>query len=102
MKATLLQYKKDIYPDGSIAETIIWQLPASTRHRPHGYKYRINYCSADGKTRVRYDNKLEKGDHKHIYETELPYEFESLEKLLSDFYKDVEMVRRWLWQKREE
>lgn len=96
VRAKLLRHKKAIYPDGSITETVIWQLPESAIQRPHGYKYRLNYCTADGKTQVRFDNKTGKGDHKHIYEKELAYEFESLEKLLSDFYKDVEIVRKWM------
>jgi len=93
MKAILLRQKKVVYPDGSIAEIVVWQLPQPSPDRPHGYKYRLNYCTADGTTRVRYDNETGKGDHKHIDRTELPYEFESLEKLFQDFANDVNRAR---------
>ncbi|HEY9788016.1 MAG TPA: DUF6516 family protein [Candidatus Obscuribacterales bacterium] len=82
MKATLLRQKKVVYPDESIAEIVVWQLPQPSPDRPHGYKYRLNYCTADGTTHVKYDNETSKGDHKHIDNAELPYEFESLEKLV--------------------
>jgi len=93
MKATLLRHKKVVYPDGAIVEYAVWQLPKASAERPHGYKYRLNYSGADGATRVRYDNELQKGDHKHIDGTELPYIFESLEKLFEDFARDVKNAR---------
>ncbi len=53
------------FPDGSVISIIIWELPKATRERPHGYKYRLSYCTSNGATLLRYDNKLGKGDHKH-------------------------------------
>ena len=38
---------------------------------------------------VRYDNERGKGDHKEVREIETAYEFESVEKLISDFFADV-------------
>ena len=94
MKARLLRQKKVIYPDLCFADIIVWQLPKTTLERPHGYKYRLNYCTADGTTLVRYDNEIGKAGHKHIGGVELPYKFQSLEKLFRDFYKDVGRARR--------
>ena len=94
MKATLLRQKKVVYPDGAIAQIVVWKLPQTSSTRPHGYKYRLNYCTADGTTRVRYDNETGKGDHKHINETEQSYNFESLDKLFQDFANDVNRARR--------
>jgi hypothetical protein len=94
MEATLLRDKKVVYPDGSIAQIVVWKLPQTSPQRPHGYKYRLNYCTADGITRVRYDNETGKGDHKHINDSELPYKFESLDKLFQDFADDVSRARR--------
>ena len=37
-----------------------------------------------------YDNERGKGDHKHVGEIEEEYVFESLERLLADFRRDVE------------
>jgi hypothetical protein len=39
--------------------------------------------------RVRYDNERGKGDHRHIRGEELTYQFQSVERLLDDFERDV-------------
>ncbi len=89
MKATAIKRRKYPFSDGSIAEIVVWQLPNPTPERPHGLKYRLNYSLPDGTTAVRFDNELGKSDHKHIQGVEYPYKFESLEKLLADFRKEV-------------
>ena len=89
MKASLIEDSKISYPDGSIMEMVIWQLPGLTRERPHGFKYRLNYSLPNGKTLCRYDNETRKGDHKHILEKELPYKFSSLQQLIIDFRADI-------------
>ena len=89
MKAQLHTQIKQQFPDGSILSIIIWLLPEKEAERPHGYKYRLNYFRSDGKTVVRYDNERRKGEHKHIWETETDYRFESLDKLIRDFFADV-------------
>lgn len=83
---TRIKYK---LVDGSTISIVIWLLPAKTQERKHGYKYRLNYSANDGTTIVRYDNETGKGDHKHIGEIETVYEFESIEKLVNDFFSDV-------------
>jgi len=89
MKATAIKRRKYLFPDGSVAEIVVWQLPHPTSERPHGLKYRLNYSLPDGTTAVRFDNELNKGDHVHIHGVERPYKFESLERLLADFRKAV-------------
>jgi hypothetical protein len=89
MKAKLVADNKISYPDGSVLEMVIWQLPAPTVDRPHGYKYRLNYSLPDGTTLCRYDNETRKGDHKHIKEIEQPYTFSSLQQLIADFRVDI-------------
>lgn len=49
----------------------------------------LPYSRSDGTTVVPYDNERTQGDHKHIGETQTDYEFESVEKLVSDFFADV-------------
>jgi len=88
MKAVLLRSLKKVYPDGTIVEMVLWQLPDNTGDRPHGLKYRF-YCGRRGQCIVRYDNESGKGDHVHYGETEQPYVFESPEKLMMDFLNDV-------------
>lgn len=67
---------------------VVWQLPRPTADRSHGYKYRL-YCGRAGRCLVRYDNETGKGDHVHEDDTERPYCFVSLEKLIADFEADV-------------
>jgi hypothetical protein len=43
---------------------------------------------------VGYDNERGKGDHRHIREREMPYRFESPEKLIADFLADVEEAQK--------
>lgn len=93
-KAKLQLRSKLVYPDGSVQELVIWQLSATTADRPHGFKYRCYYGSADGKCLVRYDNEFGKGDHVHLGGMVRSYVFESIERLLADFDRDVARVRK--------
>lgn len=81
--------KKIKFPDGSIVEAVIWELPEPTEERPHGFKYRLNYSAPDGTTLVRYDNELGKGEHKHFGDEETGYTFQNTDALLDDFWRDV-------------
>jgi len=45
---------------------------------------------------LRYDNEAGKGDHKHIGNSEVPYHFIDMDKLLDDFWCDVENWSRKL------
>lgn len=75
--------------DGSIIEMVIWQLPAPTKDKPHGYKFRLTYCLPGGTVLVRFDNHTGKTDHKHIKDKEIPYTFTTPEQVVTDFLKDV-------------
>ena len=88
-KAKKIEERKIGLPDGSILEINIWQLPAATAERPHGFKYRLQYCLPDTTTLIRYDNKANKGDHKHIREHEFSYKFTTKEQLVKDFLADI-------------
>ncbi|HSW83848.1 MAG TPA: DUF6516 family protein [Usitatibacter sp.] len=76
---------------------VLWQLPRTTRDRPHGIKYRL-YLGRDGRTLVRYDNEAGKGDHRHVGadEAEMPYCFSSIDRLLEDFRLECEQLG-WRW-----
>lgn len=89
MKATLLARSKEVRDDGSIVEVVIWSLPEPLPPSQHGFKYRL-FCGRHGEDRVRYDNERGKGDHRHVNGKELAYVFESLDKLLDDFERDVQ------------
>jgi hypothetical protein len=73
---------------------VLWKLPRPTTERPHGFKYRLHYNSADGHPLVRYDNETGKGDHRHLGSHEERYHFQSVEVLVDDFLRDIDQVRR--------
>jgi hypothetical protein len=107
MPAKLLYRQKFLYPDGAIREMVLWQLPRSTKDRPHGLKYRLYYGLPDGTCMVRYDNETGKGDHRHEGDREEQYAFTDVETLVADFLADIARVRRgkhderdqdWYWQ----
>ncbi|MGE5793952.1 MAG: DUF6516 family protein [Bacteroidota bacterium] len=78
-------------------EMVLWQLPTVTPDRPHGLKYRL-YLGRGGKTLVRYDNETGKGDHRHVGadETEEPYAFTTVERLIADFRAEC-IALGWRW-----
>lgn len=88
MKAILIYSRKEVRPDGTIIQAVIWQLPATSAERSHGLKYRL-YCGQGGQCLVRYDNEAGKGDHRHYGGREESYQFASFDQLLDDFYADV-------------
>lgn len=90
-EATLLEDFKIKYDEG-IVETVIWLVPISTEH-PHGLKYRLHFGNYIGDCIIRYDNKSGKGDHRHIGTRQEKYVFTTLEKLLQDFWSDVNNAR---------
>lgn len=75
--------------DGSIIAMVIWKLPAPTKDKPHGYKFRLTYCLPDGTVLVCFDNHTGKPDHKHIQGKEFPYMFTTPEQVVTDFLKDI-------------
>jgi hypothetical protein len=92
MKATQYANQKIKLPDGSLVSVVIWQLPEPSDEQPHGLKYRLNYCTADGATLIRYDNEKGKGDHKHIGNEQESYTFKGIGTLLDDFWRDVDEI----------
>ncbi len=91
MKAKNVIDLKEKYADGKIVQLIVWQLPEPIPGSSHSFKYRL-YCGRSGKCIVRYDNERGKGDHKHMGDEEVEYNFISLEQLITDFMQDVERL----------
>jgi len=72
----------------------IWKVPISEDY-PESLKY--SYYLVSEKTKqilVGYDNHPPKGHHRHWQGREEPYEFESMEKLETDFYQAVDEILR--------
>jgi len=88
MAAQLITRFKNVNPDGSILELVVWKVPAPVPPTDHGFKYRAVYV-LDGQRIVGFDNERGKGDHCHLDGQELPYNFTSVEQLVEDFIAAV-------------
>jgi hypothetical protein len=93
MKAVLLMDERHVLAEDAFVEIVVWQVPHPVRRSAHRVKYRLALVVA-GECVLRYDNEAGKGDHRHLGEVEMPYEFRGPEQLLTDFWADVETWRR--------
>lgn len=93
MKAEALAHERHIIAEDAFAEIVVWRIPSPLKGSKHRFKYRLALIVA-GACVLRYDNETGKGDHRHAGETEAPYTFSSHEKLLADFWADVETWRQ--------
>ncbi|MBK1703889.1 hypothetical protein CKO40_04845 [Halochromatium glycolicum] len=89
MPAKAVYRKKEQFANGLLIEVVIWQLSEPMPGCAHPFKYRL-YAGHDGNCIVRYDNERGKGDHKHICDTEVAYQFVGIDQLLADFIRDLD------------
>ncbi|MDR5759934.1 DUF6516 family protein [Caballeronia sp. LZ035] len=89
----ILGERHELSPD-SLVEMKIWQVPVPVPGCSHSWKYRLAFVARHVCV-LRYDNERRKGDHRHFTNTESPYEFLSLNRLLADFRMDMEILQRW-------
>jgi hypothetical protein len=92
MKVELLFEQRVDFEDGAILEMVLWHVPSPVPPSAHRLKYSLFY-GRPGAREVCYDNELGKGDHRHFRGTETAYAFTSVERLIADFWSDVERVR---------
>jgi hypothetical protein len=92
MKAELLFQQRVEYDDDAIVEMVLWRVPLPVPPSKHGLKYSLFY-GRPGVREVGYDNERGKGDHRHFQGVETPYEFRSVEQLMTDFWFDVHGLR---------
>ena len=90
MVAELLLRERHVLDESAFAELVVWRLPRILPGSAHGFKYRLAYVEY-GTSVLRFDN--EKGDHKHVGETESPYAFASPERLIADFWAEIDQWR---------
>jgi len=88
MTAELITRFKNVNPDGSILELVIWKVQEPVPPTEHGFKYRAVFVSG-GQRIVGFDNERGKGDHCHLDGKEMPYTFTTVEKLVEDFIAAV-------------
>jgi len=91
MKAELLLRERIILAESAFAEIRVWRVPSPVRGSAHDYKYALAYV-VGGICVLRYDNEAGKGDHRHLGSVETSYRFTTPERLLADFWEDVD---RW-------
>jgi hypothetical protein len=91
MKAVLLLRTRIAYSETAFAELVLWRVPRPIAGSTHTFKYRLAYV-VDDVCVVRYDNEVGKGDHRHFAEKESAYNFETPDKLIADFQRDI---ARW-------
>ena len=74
-------------------EARVWELDKAVIGSAHQFKYRLFY-GLPGRRLVGYDNERGKGDHRHVGRREERYVFVSVERLLDDFFADVDVLRK--------
>lgn len=84
--------QRKLVSENAFAELVVWKLPVSVSGSEHAFKYRLAFV-VDGVCVLRYDNETGKGDHRHVGRRETSYLFTTPEKLLSDFWNDVEKIK---------
>ena len=88
MKAVPLIRRRIVLATDAFAEVVVWRVHEPVTPSSHLFKYRLAYV-VGGACVLRYDNERGKGDHRHVNGVEQPYAFESLDRLLDDFERDV-------------
>ena len=91
MKAVELVRTRITFSQTTFAELVLWQVPKPLAGSSHEFKYRLAYV-VDGVCVVRYDNEVGKGDHRHFDGKESAYNFETPDKLIAAFRRDI---ARW-------
>lgn len=76
-----------------ILEAVVWRVPEPVPGSYHGYKYRL-FFGRRGERLIGYDNERGKGDHKHVGNRQLAYDFSDVPSLMQDFLKDVEQWKK--------
>ena len=93
MKAEALAHERHVLAEDAFTEIVVWRVPRPVRGSTHRFKYRLALI-VGGQCALRYDNETGKGDHRHVGEVETFYAFSGYEKLLDDFWTDVEAWRQ--------
>ena len=91
MPAELLLDERHVLSETAFAELVVWRVPAAVRGSLHEFRFRLALV-VQGECVLRYDNEAGKGDHRHVGKKEYEYRFKNAERLLADFWADVEEV----------
>ena len=91
MRAELLLDERHVLSETAFAELVVWRVPAPVRGSAHRFRYRLALV-VKGECVLRYDNEAGKGDHRHAGKTERRYDFTTHDRLLADFWADVDRL----------
>ena len=89
MRAVVILNERHVIAEDAFVEMVVWQVPQTQRRSSHRLKYRLAFV-VSGECVLRYDNEAGKGDHRHLGAREAAYGFVSHERLLADFWNDVD------------
>jgi hypothetical protein len=92
MRAEALAQERYVLAEDAFVEIVVWRVPRALKGSTHQFKYRLALV-VGGECVLRYDNETGKGDHRHVGDVETAYSFSSYEKLLTDFWADVDAWR---------
>ncbi len=84
MKAILRFHEKYQIKNRYLVEIELYEVDNKKRY-PHGVRYGLICIDLKTKKKVLMDNHHPKGDHIHIEDEEIPYIFQSPEKIIEDF-----------------
>lgn len=93
MRAEPLIEERHVLAEDAFVEIVVWRLPRPAPGSTHRFKYRLALVE-QGLCVLRYDNEAGKGDHRHVGDVEERYRFTTPERLLDDFWADVDARRR--------
>ncbi len=79
--------------EAAFVEMVVWRVPSPVRGSDHAFKYSLAYVEA-GVCVLRYDNEPGKGDHRHEGGAEAAYAFASVDRLIEDFWAEVDARRK--------
>lgn len=92
MNARLLYRERLVIAEDRFVEMVVWQLETPAKGSSHRFKYRLALV-VDGHCVLRYDNEVGKGDHRHEDGKETSYRFIDPQRLLEDFWREVDAWR---------
>lgn len=92
MKAVLLLKERHQLRADAFVDLRVWRVPSPVRGSEHTFKYSLALV-VGGVCVLRYDTEPGKGDHRHVGDVEAPYRFTTPERLLADFWSDVDQWR---------
>ena len=93
-KAKLVLPTRYVDEQGGLVEMKAYDVP-KTSTPPHGFKYSLVYVR-NGQRLVGYDNHEHRADHRHFHTATTPYVFTTIERLIEDFRRDIETIRKEL------